>query len=231
MGDALQGVLDGMGKVVHGENAPFGALPVVLDVPYPVEHRVAHVEVAGSQVDPGPEGIFPLGEFAGPHPAEKIEAFGGGPVPVWAAGRDAHIPAIFAELLRGQLTDIGKALIDQFLGIFIGFIKIIRAVEEPVFPIKAEPADVFLDGVDKFGILLGRIRIIHAQVADAAVFFRGAEVYAKGLAMADVQVAVGFRRKTGMNPHPLKSSAVGQVFFNKYFYKVFCRFFHVFHSI
>ncbi|MPN16036.1 hypothetical protein SDC9_163374 [bioreactor metagenome] len=46
MGDALDGVLNGMGEVVHGVNAPGFPGAVVPDAVDAVNHRVAHVEVA-----------------------------------------------------------------------------------------------------------------------------------------------------------------------------------------
>ena len=68
MGDALQRVLNGVGEVVHGVDAPLVALAVVVHMADAVEHRVAHIEVAGGQVDLGPQGILALGEFSGAHP-------------------------------------------------------------------------------------------------------------------------------------------------------------------
>ncbi len=48
MGDALQCVLNGVGKVVHGVDAPLITLAVVVHMADPVDHGVAHIEVAGS---------------------------------------------------------------------------------------------------------------------------------------------------------------------------------------
>ena len=48
VGDALQGVLDGMGKVIHGIDAPSVALAVMVHMADPVDDGVTHVEVAGS---------------------------------------------------------------------------------------------------------------------------------------------------------------------------------------
>ncbi len=68
VGDALQCVLDGVGEVVHGIDAPLVALTVVMDEVDTVDDRVPHVEVAGGEVDLGPEGHGALGELTGPHP-------------------------------------------------------------------------------------------------------------------------------------------------------------------
>ena len=66
--DALYRVLDRVSEVVHREDAPFLALTVMIDIPYAVDYRVTHTEVARGEVDLGTECIFSLGEFAGFHP-------------------------------------------------------------------------------------------------------------------------------------------------------------------
>ena len=75
-------------------------------------------------------------------------------------------------------------------------------------PLKAQPAHVVLDGGDELGVFLGRIGVVEAQVADAAELAGDAEVQADRLGMADVQVAVGFGRETGVDDRVL---AAGQV--------------------
>ena len=72
VGDALQGVLNGVGEVVHGVDAPLVPLPVVVHVVDAVEDRVPHVEVAGGQVDLGPQGVPAVGELPGLHPGEQV---------------------------------------------------------------------------------------------------------------------------------------------------------------
>ena len=62
-------------------------------------------------------------------------------------------------------------------------------------PVEAEPANVALDGVDIFLLLLGRICVIEAQMTAAAEFLRHAEVQADRLGVTDVQVSVGLRRE------------------------------------
>ena len=58
--------------------------------------------------------------------------------------------------------------------------------------------DILLDGLHELHILLGGVGVVHTQVAQTAVLFGGSEVYAQGLAVADVQIAVRFRRKPGV---------------------------------
>ena len=75
--------------------------------------------------------------------------------------------------------------------------------------------DVLLDGVYILGVLLGGVGIVHPQVAQAAELQGGAEVDAQGLAVADVQVAVGLRWEPGVDRHALELTAGGDVLFYK----------------
>ena len=58
VGDALQSVLNGVGEVVHGVDAPLVSLTVVVHMTDAVNDRITHIEVAGGQIDLGPEGVF-----------------------------------------------------------------------------------------------------------------------------------------------------------------------------
>ena len=72
VGHPLQRILQGMGEIVHGIDAPFVPLSVVMGVIDPVKHRVPHIEVAAGQIDFRPQGHSPVGEFPGFHPGEEI---------------------------------------------------------------------------------------------------------------------------------------------------------------
>ena len=63
-------------------------------------------------------------------------------------------------------------------------------------PIEAEPAHVPFDGVDIFLLFLGRICVIEAQMAAAPELFCHTEIQADGFGVADMEVAIGFRRKS-----------------------------------
>ena len=220
VGDALQGVLDGMGEVVHGENAPLGALAVVLNVADAVDDGVPHIEVAGGHVDLGPEGILALGELAVLHPLEQVQALLDGAVPPGGFAGHADAAPVLLKLLGRQLADVGKALLDEANGQLVSLFKIVGAVEHPVIPVKAKPVDVLLNSIHELRILLGGVGIVKPEVAQAAELFSRAEVDGQGLAVADVQIAVGLRGKTGMNGHALELSAGGDVLFNKSMNKV-----------
>ena len=170
--DALERVLDRVGKVVHRVDAPLVTLPVMVHVADAVDDGVAHVEVAGGQVDLRAQRAAALGELAVLHALEQIEVFLDRAVAVRAHGGLADVAAALLELLGGQVADVGQAFFDELDGKFIVLFKIIRAVEEPVAPVEAQPVDIGLDGVDVFGVFLRRVGVVHAQVAQAAEFFR-----------------------------------------------------------
>ena len=137
MGDPFQGILNGVGKVVHGVDAPLVALTVMVHMPDAVDDGVAHIEVAGGQVDPGAQGVFVVLKFPGTHPGEQVQAFLYGAVPVGGDGRGVQVAPEFLKLLGGQLAYIGQSLFDELHGILVVFFKVIGTVEKPVAPVKA----------------------------------------------------------------------------------------------
>ena len=215
VGDALQRVLNGMGKVVHGIDAPLVALPVVAHVVDTVDHRVAHIEVAAGQVDLGPQRHSAVGEFPGAHTGEQIQTLLHRPVAVGGHGGDADVAAVGLELLRRQLAHIGQPLLDEQHRLPVVLLKIVAAVEEPVAPVEAQPVDVLLDGLHKLLVLLGGVGVVHAQVAQAVVPLGGAEVDGQRLAVSDVQIAVRLRRETGVNGHSLELTTLCDVLVDK----------------
>ena len=215
VGDTLQRILNGVGKVVHGIDAPFVALPVVAHVVDAVDHRVAHIEIAAGQIDPGPQRHGPVGERPCPHTGEQVEALLHGTVAVGGHGGDADIAAVLLKLLRRQLAHIGQPLLDEQHRLPVVLLKIVTAVEEPVAPVEAQPVDVLLDGLHKLLVLLGGVGVVHAQVAQAAVTLGGAEVDGQRLAVSDVQIAVRLRRETGVNGHSLELTTLCDVLVDK----------------
>ena len=209
--DALERVLDRMREVVHREDAPFRALAVMVDVADAVNDRIAHVEIAAGKVDLRAQGHLPFGDLAVLHLLEQRQVLLDRPVAVGRGRRDADVAAVRPELFRRQFADVGKSLFDQLDGKLIVLFKVIGAVVETVAPVEAEPVDVLHDGFHVFGIFLGRVGIVHAQVAQAAELLRHAEIDAQGLAVADVQIAVGLRRKTGVYGHAFILAALRNV--------------------
>ena len=215
VGDTFQGILNGMGEVIHGIDAPLVPLTVMVHVVDPVDNGVPHIEVAAGQVDLGPQGHGTVGELPCPHPGEQIQALLHRTVPVGRRGRNADVSPVGPELLGRQFAHIGKTLFDKAHRLTVILLKIVGAVEEAVTPVEAKPVDVLLDGLHELLVLFGRVGVIHPQVAQSAELLSGAEVDGQGLAVADMQIAVGLRRKPGMDGHAFKLSALGNILLNK----------------
>ena len=66
-------------------------------------------------------------------------------------------------------------------------------------PAADEPVDVFGDGVHVLDVFLGRVGVVHAEIADAAELVGDAEVQADALGVADVEITVRLRRKARVN--------------------------------
>jgi hypothetical protein len=78
-----------------------------------------------------------------------------------------------------------------------------------LLPVEAQPLDGLDDGVDVFLLFLGRVGVVEAQVAGAAVDLGQAEVEADALGVAVVQVAVGLGREAGLDAAaPLAEAAI-----------------------
>ena len=63
-------------------------------------------------------------------------------------------------------------------------------------PVEAEPPHVRRDRVDVLLALLGRVRVVEAEVAAPAELLRQAEVEADRLRVADVEIPVGLRAES-----------------------------------
>ena len=211
VGDALDGVLDGVGKVVHGIDAPLVPLAVVVLILDAVDGGVPHIHVGAGQVDLGPQGLFPLLELARAHPAEQVQVFLGGAVPPGggAAGLAGVAAAVLAHLLPAQIVHIGLALADQLFGVFIALLEVVAAVKDAAVGVGAQPVQVLQNAVDVLHVLPGGVGVVQAEVELAAVSLGDGPVDINGLGAADVQVAVGLRRETGMDLADLARGQVG----------------------
>ena len=177
VGYALDRVGLAVGPVVHGVDAPLRARAVVLRVEDPVEHRVAQVHVRRGHVDLRAERVRSVLELAVLHPFEQVEVLFNGAVSVRTlAARFVPPPAVRARFLRTQAADVGLALADQFQRPFVELVEVVRRVERFAAPVETEPAHVALDGLDVLGVFRGRVRVVEAEVAVAAVLLGDAEV-------------------------------------------------------
>ena len=219
VGDALQRILNGVGEVVHGVDAPLVAGAVMMHVLDAVNGRIAHIEVAAGQIDLGPQRHGTVGELALAHALKQVEGLLDGAVTVGADGGGVHIAPVGAHLLGAELADIGEALFDELYRILIHLLEVVAGVVE-LRPFIAQPVDVLLNGVHELHILLGGVGVVHAQIAETMIFGRSAKVNEDRLGMADVQIAVGLRWEAGVHLHPLILSAGGEILVNKIVNKI-----------
>ena len=86
-------------------------------------------------------------------------------------------------------------VLDQLNRPVVELLEVVGGVEQPIFPIAAEPADVVDDRIDVLLLFLGGVGVVEPQVELAAVLLGEAEVQADALGVADVQIAVRLGRK------------------------------------
>ena len=187
-----------MGEVVGRIDAPRVARPRMLRVEDPVQDRVAQVDVAGGHVDPRAQHASAVGELAGAHAREQVEALLGRPVPprALAAGLGQRA-AVLADLVGGEVVHVGLADLDEVDGPLVELLEVVRGEVEVLAPVEPQPADVRLDGVDVLLLFLHGVRVVEAQVAAAAELAGDTEVEADRLRMTDVEVAVRLGGEAG----------------------------------
>ena len=195
-----------MGEVVHRVDTPRRTGLVMLRVPNAVQHGVAQPDVGRGHVDARAQRARAIGELARLHAREQVEALGYGAraeraVLAGLVGR----AAIGLHLGGRQVAHIRLAQFDQPHGELVQRAKIVGGIERRtrglerqalVRPTVDQPLQVRGDRVDILDIFLGRVGVVHPQVAAPAKLPRDAEVQADRLGVADVQVAVRLRRET-----------------------------------
>ena len=202
--DALDPVAERVGKVVHRVDAPLVAGAVVGAVLDAVDDRVAHVHVRAGEVHLRTEALLAVGILAVAHFAEEFHVLFHTAVAVGArtAWLASVVAAVFLHLVASQVFHVGLAHFNQLFGKGVNLVVVVAREIFAALPFKTEPLHVFADGIHIFHVFLGRVRIVEAEVRDAAkvlVLVCRTEVQADGLRMADVDVAVGFGRETGMH--------------------------------
>ncbi len=196
--DALDGVRLPVGEVVGRVDAPGAAGARMLRVEDAIQDRVAQVDVGRRHVDARAQHASSIGELAGAHAREEVEALLRGPVPPRAlpAGLGERA-AVLADLVGAEVVHVGLAGPDQIDGPLVELLKVVRSEVEVLAPVEPQPADVGLDGVDVLLLFLHRVGVVEAQVVAPAVLKGDAEAEADRLRMPDVEVAVRLRREAG----------------------------------
>ena len=96
-------------------------------------------------------------------------------------------------------------------------VEVIRG-ETQVRPLVAQPAHVLHDRVHEVLVFLQRVGVVEAQVGAPAELGGQAEIQADGLGMAEVQIAVGLRRKP--ETELFVGKAIAQVFLYDMLYEI-----------
>ena len=201
VGDALGGVAQRMRVVVHRIDRPVVAGVLMLNMFDPVQRRVAQIDIAAGHVDLRAQRARAIGELARAHAPEQVEVVLDAAVAErrLAAGF-GQVAAVGADIVGAQIADERVALADEFFGSEVKHCEIIGSVTE-FRPLEAKPAYVVLNGANVFGVFPGGVGVVQAQVAAAAEFLGDAEIGPDRPGVAQVQVAVGFRREAGPDRH------------------------------
>ncbi len=192
----LYGVGLAMSEIVGRVDAPLRAGARVRRVQDAIQDGVPQVHVAGSKVDLRPQHAGTIRKLAGAHIAKQVEICFHRTVAIGRSTarfgqRAAHRP----HLVGGRVVDIGEAGTNEVLGPVVQRLEVVRRMVQMLAPVEAQPAHVPLDGVDVFLLLLHGIGIVEAKVAAAAVLDGKSEIQADRLCVAEMQIAVRFRRK------------------------------------
>src|SRR6266568_1010845 len=105
---------------------------------------------------------------------------------------------MLANLVGREVIDVSFSGLNELQGPVVELVEVIGGVTE-TFPLETEPAHICLDGINVLLLLLLGIGVVEAQVRLAAELVGQTEVEANSLGVADVQVAVGLRRKACLN--------------------------------
>ena len=215
--DTLYGILISVREVVHRIDAPLVFGPVMASLKYPVDNGIPHVEVAAGHVYLSAQHPRALFKLTFSHPHKELQVFLNASVPEGRvlSGLCQRAP-ILPHVLSVLIINIGFACLDKIYRPPVKLIKVIRGVAK-VGPFESEPPDIFHDGFDVLGLLFRRIRVVETKVALSAELFRKSKVKADRFRMPDVQIAVGFRRKSG---NDALHQSVFKVFCNYLFKKV-----------
>ena len=126
MRNALDGIRQRMGKVIHRIDAPFIPRAVMMGMGNAVDNRVAHNHIRRSHVDFGAQHLFAITELTGLHAGEQVEIFLHAAIAIRAfLTRLRQRAAVFLNLVSRQIIDIGQTFFNEFYGIIIELVKVV----------------------------------------------------------------------------------------------------------
>ena len=187
-----------MCKIIHRIHLPFASGTVMFFVDDSVYDRIAEVHIGIGHIDFGTQYHSTFRNLAGVHFLKQSKTFFNRSVAI-RAGRTrlSRCTLLRCNLFACLFINVGFAFFNQTNGKIPKLLKIVRSMIN-VAPFESQPFNVFLDGFYIFGIFLLGVGIVKSQVADATKFLRSSEVHANSFGMSNVQVAVRFRRESGL---------------------------------
>ncbi len=200
VGDPFKRIADGVGKVVHGIDAPIVSCAVMLLIQNTIHRRVTHIDVGARHINLHAKNHATLFVLALFHFFKQTKAFFHRAIPIRAIfARFGQRATIGAHFLCIELANIGKSTLDPIDRDIIAMLIIFARKKQATLPVKTEPVNVFHDAVDILGFFLGRIGVIKTQIGQPSETFGRQKVCYKRLAMPNVQIPIGLWRKTGVH--------------------------------
>ena len=219
MANPFDSIADWMCKVIHWINAPCIACAVMMCMGNTINDWVTHIDIWRRHVNFSTQHFRTVREFTVFHRFKQCQVFFHTAVAIWAFfARFCQCAAIFAHFFGCQITYKSFAVFDQLHGTFIEFWEIIGRIAFFALPVEAQPFYIGFDRIYIFCIFFHRIGIIKTQVAFAVVALCQAKIQADGFGMSHMQIAVWFRRESGV----YFFRSIGDIFINNCLNKVGC---------
>ena len=200
MCNSLDGILNGMGKIIHGINAPRVARVMMGHMSHPVNNGITHIHIRRRHINTGPQNFLPVPVHPVFHIFEQFQILLHAPFRrrVFLSRLRQGSP-VFPDLIRAQIGYISFSFFNQRNRRFIHLPEIIGCKEQTVFPVCAKPLNIRFNRLYKFRLFLCRIGIVKTHIELAAVLFCKTIIQKNTLGVPDMQISVRFGRKTGVN--------------------------------
>jgi len=132
----------------------------------------------------------PIGEFSRPHPLKEIQVLFDGTVAVRAVLPGFRQgPPVLADFLRKEIAHVSLPHLDQLNRILIESFEVVGGIEEPILPVKSQPADVGNDGITN-SVLSPAGSVSSIRKLQVPRIGRRSEIETDGLGVADMEIPV-----------------------------------------
>ncbi len=197
---ALDGVALAMRPVVGGIDHPGVVCAVMMTASNAVHDRVAQLHVLVLHVDLGSQHVRPIGELAGPHSTEQVEALRCRSVAMWRLDTGLAVAAALgADRVAVLVVDVRLAVVDQQLGPVVQLLEVVAGVQG-LARVVTQPAQVGQDALDERHLLGVGVGVVESQLADTTELAGQFEIERDRLGMADVEIAIRLGWEAGLDP-------------------------------